>query len=57
MRSNYACPGEQLGDEIEESSPTDVRLIFTDDTEPTGDAWFTSLPPSQVWELWFPRQP
>ena len=57
MRSNYAGHGEQLGDEIEESSPTDVRLLFTDDTEPTGDAWSTSLPPSQVWELCFPRQP
>ena len=47
----WSWAGEQLGDEIEESSPTDVRLLFTDDTEPTGDAWSTSLPPSQVWEL------
>jgi hypothetical protein len=46
MRSNYAGPGEQLGDEIEESSPTDVRLLFTDDTEPTGDACMVYIAPA-----------
>ena len=40
---NYEGHGEQLRDEMEESSPTDVRLLFTDGKDPTGDGLYPAV--------------
>ena len=40
---NYEGHGEQLGDEMEESSLIDVRLLFTDGNDPTGDGLYPAV--------------
>ena len=40
---NYEGHGEQLGDEMEESSLIDVRLLFTDGKDPTGDGLYPAV--------------
>ena len=40
---NYEGHGEHFRDEMEESSPTDVRLLFTDGKDPTGDGLYPAV--------------